>query len=143
MKYQLPRSVIFIAFVFLLSTCAKFKKDKISYPTQGLYGKNILALNTADSLIQGQNYSLNANLEKKATLKIVIKNSSTQGNPVWFYSEQGKWLVSDYSSSQQEFIANDDGNLDLNIIFENGPGSCLVDFYENSSSVTQTKYFKW
>ncbi len=28
-------------------------------------------------------------------------------------------------------------------IFENGPGSCRVDFYENSSSISNSKTFSW
>ncbi len=129
--------------------CNKEKKLSITYPDSGMYGQNVLSLDDSSTLINGIGYSLCAELGKEAELKIVITNLSDPGNnepgAVWFHTlGQGDgWTISDYTNNSQEFISTKDGNLDLNLSFDYGPGSCRVDYYENSSSITDSKTFTW
>lgn len=121
--------------------CNKEKKLSISYTSSGAYGENVLALADNSSLTDINGYSLCAELGKKAELKIIITQLS--GSGAWFYADENGWTVNSYVGGTQQFESNDDGKIDLNITFENGPGSCKVDFYENSSAVTYSKTFIW
>jgi hypothetical protein len=127
--------------------CNKEKKLSITYPAKGVYGENVLSLDDNSTLNSVNGYSLCAELGKKAELKIVITNLSVAGTSgpgaVWFYAQEDGWLISDYTDNSQQFESNKDGKLDLDLIFKNGPGSCRVDYYENSSSVTNSKTFTW
>ncbi|MBK7309460.1 MAG: hypothetical protein IPI93_01385 [Sphingobacteriaceae bacterium] len=122
------------------------KRKEITYPTSMTYGDNILAM---DNITQGKDYSFGAKLGKKASLKIVMSNLSVQTNtnfpkPVWFYSNQQGWTVSNYGSDDtQTFTSNKAGDVILDISFNGSPGSCKIDYYENSSSVTKTKTLNW
>jgi len=126
--------------------CTK-ERMAIAYPSSGTYGENILALSNNSILNNVDGYSLSAELGKKAELKIVFINLSssvTEGpGAVWFYGEGDGWIVGDHAGNSQQFESNKDGELHLDIIFENGPGSCRVDFYENSSSISNSKTFSW
>lgn len=139
-KRFLMYSVVIIG-VFANTGCNKEEKLSITYPSSGAYGENVLALADNSSLTSVNGYSLCAELGKKAELKVVITQLS--GSGVWFYADKNGWTVSSYSGGSQQFESNTDGKIDLDITFENGPGSCRVDYYENSSSVTSSKTFTW
>ncbi|NVO03042.1 MAG: hypothetical protein HXX09_10125 [Bacteroidetes bacterium] len=130
-----------VLFIIVNSGCNKEEKLSIKYPSSGAYGENILSLPVNSNLTNINGYSLCAELGKKAELKIIITKLSGSGE--WFYADGNGWTVSSYSGSSQQFESNKDGTIDLDLIFENGPGSCKVDFYENSSSVTDSKTFSW
>ena len=147
---MLKRFLIYPVAVLLIIASAGCNKEKnllITYPTNGSFGENVLALTDNTNLLSGSDYSFSAELGKKAELKIVITNLSGPGGAspgaVWFYTSENGWVVGSYSTENQQFESNKDGEIDLNIIFENGPGSCRVDYYENSSSVTNSKSFIW
>ena len=147
---MLKRFLIYPAAVLLIMAftgCNKEKKLLITYPATGSFGENVLALADNSNLLSGSDYSFCAELGKKAELKIVITNLSGPGGggpgAVWFYTSVNGWTVGSYSAENQQFESNQDEKINLNIIFENGPGSCRVDYYENSSSVTNSKSFIW
>lgn len=140
-------STIFLLALFIgFSSCKKNKE--ISYPTSGIYGENILTKNNGDSLSYLRSYSLAADLNKKAELKVVFNNQSL-GNEVWFYSSGDGWIVGDYQSSgSQTFTSTRDGAIDLKLEFAIGPGTylggkCQVDIYENSDDITKSINLKW
>lgn len=137
----------FCVFVFLTS-CNKEKREAINYPTNSDYGVNVLALANNTKLDNTITYSLAAELGKKAKLKLIIRNLSTNTNnlspgAVWFYGDNTGWKIDDYINNSQTFTSNDNGLIDLNILFENSPGVCTIDFYENSENITQSKKFYW
>lgn len=142
MKNLALLTVIFV----LLFSCKKTKE--ITYPTTMEYGDNVLAIET-DTISNLVNYSFGAELGKKASLKVVLTNLSIQTNPslskpVWFYSNEQGWVVSDYSSNDtQTFTSNKDGKIILDMSFSDTLGTFKIDYYENSESVTKTKYLSW
>ena len=149
---MLKKFLIYPAALILLiafTACNKEKKLSITYPATASFGENVLAIANNTNLSNGSDYSFCAELGKKAELKIVITNLSGPGSggpgAVWFWqngSDDG-WTVGNYSGDAQQFESNNDGKIDLNIKFENGPGTCRVDYYENSSSITNSKCFTW
>jgi hypothetical protein len=136
-------AVILFSFAILIS-CKKRKE--IIYPQSMTYGENILAI---DNVTKGLDYSLGAKLGKKAKLKVVLTNLSVQTNtnqpkPTWFFSSAQGWTISDYGSDdKQTFTSNKDGDIVLDILFDGNSGSCKVEYYENSNSVTKTKTINW
>jgi hypothetical protein len=133
-----------LTLIFLTLGCNKQEKLAISYPTNGLNGINVLAL-TSDSLeVAPVNYSMNAVLGEKAQLKIVItKLASPSSNSVWFYDAMTDgWIGGDFDGTSQEFISTKTGNIDLDLEFQ-GQGTCRIDYYENSKTVTKSKVFSW
>jgi hypothetical protein len=146
----MTRQILICTTALLLTAtfgCNKEKKLSITYPTSGTYGVNVLSLEDNSTLNNGNGYSLCAELGKKAELKIIITNLSSTGTSGpgagWFYAQGDGWLISDYTNDSQQFESNKDGKLDLDFIFTNGPGSCRIDYYENSSTVTNSKTFTW
>lgn len=137
---------LFTVIFILVISCKKTKE--ITYPPTMEYGDNVLAIDT-DTISNLVNYSFGAELGKNASLKVVLTNLSVQTNPalskpVWFYSNEQGWIVSDYSSDDtQTFTSNKDGRIILDISFSDTLGSCKIDYYENSKSVTKTKYLSW
>lgn len=128
----------------ILFSCKKSKE--ITYPTNTASGENLLNLNVVEI---DKDYSIAAMLGKKAKLKIVLTNLSpipTNGGmqPIWFYTGEQGWTVSDYSSDNtQTFTSNQTGTIDLNITFIINGGYCRIDFYENSEKITKTRTFTW
>lgn len=122
------------------------KRKEIIYPITMTHGDNVLAI---DNISMNNDYSFGAKLGKKATLKIVITNLSVQPSlsqpkPSWFYSSSNGWTVSSYGlDDTQTFTSNADGEIILKINFSGSPGSCKIDYYENSSSVSKTKNLNW
>ena len=124
----------------------------ISYPDSIYYGKSILTFPDSTILSTTQNYGLAAILEKDANLTLVFTNlsptdTSTGHMPVWFYnSTTNGWAVQNYTTSNtQKFISSQTGKIDVQMSFfaYGMKGKCKIDFYENSSAITRTKYLKW
>lgn len=133
-----------LTLIFSTFGCNKQEKLAISYPTNGLNGMNVLAL-TSDSLeVDSVNYSMNAVLGEKATLKIVFTKLATpSSNSVWFYDIMTDgWIGEDFDGTSQEFISTKSGNIDLDLEFQ-GHGTFRIDYYENSKTVTKSKVFSW
>ena len=139
------KKILLITLTLIVLISCK-KRKEITYPSSMTYGDNVLAI---DNVSEGLVYSFGAKLGKKATLKVVITNLSVQTNtnqskPEWLYSSSQGWIVSNYGSDDiQTFTANKDGDVILYFTFSGSPGSCKVDYYENSSSVTKTKILNW
>jgi hypothetical protein len=143
----MKNAIYFLAVITLFFStlgCNKQEKLAISYPTNGLNGINLLAL-TSDSLeVAPVNYSMNAVLGEKAQLKIVITKLPTpSSNSVWFYDVMTDgWIGGDFDGTSQEFTSTKAGNIDLDLEFQ-GQGTCRIDYYENSKTVTKSKVFSW
>ena len=133
--------------LLLLSLGACKDKGKIAYPVSKNYGENLLTL-TGDSLIPGQNYSLEAELSKKSELGIIITNLGTQDEPSvvvtkWKYDYNDGWTLGNYESGHQSFRTAVRGLNDLKIVFQGTHGAIRIEYYENSDEVTNTKKFVW
>jgi hypothetical protein len=139
------KKILLIALTLVVLFSCK-KRKEINYPTSMTYGDNLLAINNVS---ENKDYSFGAKLGKKASLKVVLSNLSVQTNtnqpkPVWFFSSSQGWTVSNYAPDDtQTFTSNKDGDVILDIVFSGSPGSCKIDYYENSSSVTKTKTLNW
>ena len=132
-----------ILLLFLgISSCKKRKE--ISYPQTMLYGLNI---NSIDYIVSGEEYSFGAVLGKKAELKIIITNTSTNtmNNPSWAYAvpEGIKASIYDYNVGIQTFEPTKVGEVYTLMMFTGSPGSCRIDYYENSDEVTNSKILTW
>lgn len=128
--------------------------NSINYPDSIYYGRNVLALSDSTTLDTLHSQSFGAILGNDATLKIRITRLSPriQGQipPLWFYVESPSvWLVqtdpSGGGDSIQTFTALLKGKIDLEMYFTRygQNGKAKFDFFENSSSITKTRYLKW
>jgi|TARA_R110000737_G_scaffold324995_1_gene338169 hypothetical protein len=142
------KSLRILYFFLFLSLSVGCKKNKaITYDN---FSSNILQIDESTTLISGEAYTMSASLGKKAKLKIVLTNLSTT-SAIWFYSlgSDKNWQISDYSGVTQEFYTDETGISSVTMFFElgvgsqGGPGSCRVDYYENSSSITRSKILYW
>jgi len=125
----------------------------ITYPDSIYYGKNSLTLPDSTILADSKDYGFAAILEKDASLSIVITDLNTTPDtatghfPVWSYNiSTTGWAVQNWTANNtQKFIASQTGKVDLAISFYayGKTGKCKIDFYENSSTITRTKYLKW
>jgi hypothetical protein len=139
-----------LAFTLMVSCKKKTKKEDttyINYPGTAYFGTNILAL--PDGGLGSGTYGMGAELGKDAQLKIVITNLSTQTNtnlpqPFWGYQNNIGWVISPYNTTQT-FTSSQIDKVDAELVFiqGGGQGSCKIDIYENSNSITKTKYFHW
>ncbi len=115
----------------------------ISYPENGVYGKNILALN--DTVYTG-NYdlSLAASLPERTSLKVVITGLSQ--NPIWFWAlgTGANWSITTFTGKSQTFTAVSSGTAcDLHML-EFNPGYYLIEYYESTSdSPTRKKIIRF
>jgi hypothetical protein len=118
----------------------------ITYPATGSYGVNILSLPDSATIVAANHHSFSAALDCSADLKVHIYKVSS-GSP-WFYnlSSPDGWVVGQYLPDSSQVFQSETFNtaktLDLDMMFL-GPGMARVDFYENSTSVTKSKYFYW
>jgi hypothetical protein len=149
---KILKFVLFIGVALIVFSCKKSDTDTspqkgISYPDSIIYGRNILSLPDSTLLVSSKSYDLGAILEKDATLSLVITNLSASGasSPTWFYDNNTGWSVLDYVTPTQKFISSQSGKINLQIIFETfgNIAKCKIDFYENSTTITRTKYLKW
>jgi len=142
---RLQGSLFLLLFATLLvpfSSCNKEKHESIEYPDVGGYGPNVLSLADGAVLNNPDGYSMSAELGKDAELRVVLTNLSTN-NAVWFWGDQNGWRVTDYENSTQEFNANQDDRIDLEMLFNNGPGSCRMEVFENGAQLTRVANFTW
>jgi len=151
------RYILIITCVITAISCSKPStvappQKSISYPDSIYYGKNILSLPDSTFLDDTKNYDLGASLEKDANLIIVISNLSSdtlQNYPIWYYNNNIGLSAQEYNSSNntQRFFSTQSGKIDLQIQFltfgNPGTGKCKIAFYENSDTITRTKYLKW
>lgn len=144
------KNILLFAFAALFMISCKKQTEKITYPDKMLFGDNILAIvneNVSDSVTALREYSLGAKLGRKADLKIVFTNTSpinSQYQPVWMYAPEDGWIVGDYDAEgKQTFQSTKSGDIQLKIVFSGSQGTCKVDFYENSSTITKTRYLRW
>lgn len=133
----------FVLLLFIgVSSCTKRKE--IIYPQEMFYGLNI---NSIDYILDGEQYSFGAVLGKKADLKIVFTNTSTNtmNNPSWGYGggDGITATIYDYNVGVQTFRPTHDGEVFTSILFTGSPGSCRIDYYENSDEVTNSKILTW
>ncbi len=139
------RKTILFALVFgLIVSCSK-SKTKVDYPNSTSYGKNILAVNSSDTLDPNLSYSFNAFVSKKASLRIELTNLFPNFG-VWSYdsSSNDGWIISDYNfgTGKQTFENATTGNLNLKIMFT-GYGGMLINVYENQTSSPIEKIIYW
>jgi hypothetical protein len=144
--------LLFVGLSMINISCHKDDDNVISYPNTISYGTNILTLPDSTVLSGQSDYDLGAVLGKDASLSLVITNLSAIDNvsghlPVWFYDNISGWTVEDYNgmNNTQKFISSQTGTIDLNLTFETfgKRGKCRIDFYENATTITRTKYLKW
>lgn len=126
------------------------KQTGITYPDSIYYGKSILSLPDSSVLARSFVYSFAANLEKDASLSIRITDLSavdTNGYfAKWYYAFIPiGWTAQTWANGTQKFTATQKGKIDLQIKFESDTTEsiCRLDFYENSTSITKTKYLRW
>jgi len=142
------RTLSFLAVLFLVLlnfSCNKAQNLGITYPVTSIHGTNLLAFTDDSVLTSPETYSFHADLESDATLKVVItkiETPGTQANAVWFFDSEDGWSVGDFTGNSQQFQATKTGAIDLNMTFMN-TGTCRIDFYENSTSVTKSKVINW
>src|ERR1700752_2245260 len=124
----------------------------ITYPDSLYNGKSILTQPDSTILVDSKGYGFSANLEKDASLSIIITDLITTIDtvtghfPDWSYTNTTGWTAQSWTASNtQKFMATQTGKIDLQIMFSayGKKGKCRLDFYENSSTVTRTKYLKW
>jgi len=159
MRYLL----ILISFITLIYSCKKDKEleppaivsdNAISYPDSVYYGKNILTMVDSVMLDSEKVYGFGAILGNDASLKIKVSRlvSRIPGEvpPTWGFIENPSfWIMqSDASNgwdSVQTFTAIAKGKIDLEMYFYRygQNGKAKLEFYENSNSITKTKYIKW
>lgn len=139
-------------FALLITSLYQCKKSEskeltqigITYPEVGLYGHNILQLPDSSIVKLDSTYSLTANLENYASLKVVFTKLNERNWSGWFYAlgTNINWQVSTFNSetNQQTFTSNDDGVLDLQLMFSDTTGRFRIDYFENSAtSATASK----
>jgi hypothetical protein len=126
------------------------KQTGITYPDSIYYSKSILSLPDSAILLATKSYSFAANLEKDASLTIKITDLSpvdTNGySPKWYYAfNPTGWVAQKWDNGTQTFIASQTGKIDLQIMFgyTGDTGICKLDFYENGSTISKTKYLRW
>lgn len=120
----------------------------ITYPDSGYYGKSVLSLEDSTLIDGAKDFGFTAVLQKFANVSIKITDlspidSSTGHIPKWSYTNNPiGWMATTWNSGTQEFTATQTGKLDMQITFhaQGQPGTCRLDFYENSSTITKTKY---
>lgn len=147
---------------FIANTKYANRNLAITYPSQGLYGPNLLSLTDSVYTFSTTQYqSLNAHLPKPILLKVKITSLGDSvydsGRdtvppyyklvyPNWYYvmGSSINWTITDFDpiAHTQTYTANlSDADCDLRITLERG--RYLIEYFENnSSSVTRRKYIK-
>jgi hypothetical protein len=145
--------LVLLGSVLIFFQCKKSKSEpekqtSITYPVTGLNGQNLLKMQDGTQIDQSLEFSLAANLQSDATLKIVFNNLSINPTAFWYYDSASlkNWIITAYNSTlkQQTFISATGSSLDLNVAFLPGPGKCRIDFFENGSqAVTKSVVLTW
>lgn len=113
----------------------------IDYPVTGTHGQNLL-FGDANLTVSGDaNYSLRAEVPEGSTLKIVM----TTNGGVWGYGVGSVvgWSINVYNGTQTFEVLNP-GIVDLYFVsFSGNSGEFLIEYYENSATVTKQKTVTW
>jgi hypothetical protein len=148
----------FLLIIILINACKSDETAILYTESMSFCSNNILSENQSDSLLAFEAYCFGAKLEKDASLKIVLKNTSDwhdwQGTPAWFYDMQSNrgWIISDYNYAErsQVFIADKSGELTLTIMFISDTDSfpsrtvnALIEYYENGEILSKSKELRW
>ena len=153
MKAKMIFKSFLIISTFLITFVSCVKREQITYPDiPNNYGENILSLpsgleGTPVELEKGESYSLEADLTKKASLRVVFTNT-TPGDEAtvyrWKFTYVDGWYADNYVNKKQEFTTNKVGKNDLKIVFQGDSGACRLDIYENGSAdPANVKFFSW
>jgi hypothetical protein len=113
----------------------------IDYLANGTNGQNILFGDANLTVSANGDYSLRAEVLEGSTLKIVM----TTNGGVWGYGAGSVvgWSVNTYNGTQTFEVLNP-GVVDLHFVsFSGSTGSFLVEYYENSTTVTKQKTVTW
>lgn len=112
----------------------------IDYPTNGIHGQNIL-FGDADLTLSGSGeYSFKAEVPVGSTLKIIL----TSNGGAWGLSNKVGWNVGSYNNGVQIFEVLNPGVVDLKFgSFSGNSGEFLIQYYENSTTVTKQKTVTW
>lgn len=112
----------------------------IKYPSEGLYGKNILSL--ADTVYSRGDYSLAANIPDNMSLKVIL--TALNPDSIWFYllGTGHNWSINTFSNGEQTFTAIDSGTTcDLHMR-DFKQGKYLIQYFETKSpKPTRQKVF--
>jgi hypothetical protein len=130
-QFEIPHFEKFVN-NFITKTSFEITKSIIEYPSFGLSGKNILALN--DTIYDGMGFSLAAYLPKGTSLKVQI---TSQGDSLsWAI---GIGLINWTYIGDGTFIAIESGRTcDVEIYLED-PGQYFISYYEIESSAIPTR----
>jgi hypothetical protein len=144
-----------LATILFFLSCKKEEEENltdkliINYPSMGIYGENIIGL---DSLIikgdgwgQKNNvYSIKAELPEGTSLKLKFVNKSI-GNAVWAFNRSScvNWSIDTYENNEQIFNAYGQAICDMNIHFYD-TGYAEIYIYENGvETPTRVKKISW
>jgi hypothetical protein len=128
--------------------------NSITYPNFLYYGENVLAMPDSSLLDTTKTYSFGGVLGADATLKLKITRLAPRVPgiipPIWSYEANPAWWLvetdpSGGGDSIQTFTAIAKGKIDLKFYFSRHwqNGKARIEFYENSDTVTRTKYLRW
>ena len=149
MKTKFQPAIIVIAMIFFCA-CKK-EKDEIIYPSKGIYGDNIISLDSTKIISSGNgpplyNYSMRAELPLNTSLKVIMKNNSAGGAP-WSFEMASKtgWSIDNYNTlkNSQQFVAYGQIICDLKMNFYSS-GAAEIWIYENNDTIpTRVKNIHW
>lgn len=117
---------------FIDNTEFKSTESIIKYPSEGLYGKNILSL--TDSVYSRGDYSLFASIPENMSLKVILTALNPGG--IWFYllGTGHNWSINTFSNGEQTFTAIDSGTTcDLHMR-DFKEGKYLIQYFETKST---------
>jgi hypothetical protein len=156
MKQLIYFLILALSLVFI--SCSKEEKEvknviknSILYPDTIYFGNNLLSYPDSSIFEELKYYEMGVVLGIDATLKLVYTNLSEDDSinalPVWGYSNATGWAINSYDevNNNQIFHASQTGKVNLQMMFfaYKKIGTLKIDFYENSNSVTKTKYYFW
>ncbi|MFZ4796825.1 MAG: hypothetical protein ACOYMA_04980 [Bacteroidia bacterium] len=152
----MKNTITLILTSIILFSCSKeektiTEKKGISYPETIYFGGNILSYPDSSVLNVNGSYEMGAELEADSRLNIIFNNLTDTSvlylTCLWGYSNPTGWSISSYDNKNkvQKFFSSQTGKVNLQMIFftDGQKGTVKIDFYENSNSVTKTKYFFW
>jgi len=144
--------IIFLGLTLLIGAYSCGKKSQVVYPDSTDFGENILSLPSGietlpTKVIAGESYSLEADLTKKANLRVVLTNTTTNDPSTyyrWLFTYVKGWYPDNFVSKKQEFSTSKVGNNDLKIVFQGDSGKVRLDIYKNGeANPSEVKFFYW
>jgi len=123
-------------------------KDAISYEQTGVFGDNLLRIDTvvieANSYNKDFYYSFSAILEENATLRVLAVNPA-DATGSWGYGSSSGWIIGlyDWENRSREFTAYGPEHTDAHLTFNN-TGTLTLEIYENGAETpTRVKVLTW